>query len=132
MRILALDIGSKRTGAAYIDQEAVNIVMPLETIEAKTEKDLVQAVRTLVTDRKIQAIVIGLPYLPGGKEGAQATFVRERAKALEELAIPLEFKDERYSSRTSSPAIRSKGGSSESLDPNKQAAIAILEAFLAS
>ena len=132
MRILALDIGTKRTGVAYIDQEAVNITIPLETIAATSEKDFLQAVRTLVTDRKVGSIVIGLPYLPGGEEGSQAKFVRERAKALEALAIPLSFIDERSSSRTSSPALRRKAGSSESLDPNKQAAIAILDAFLAS
>ena len=132
MRILALDIGTKRTGVAYIDQEAVNITMPLETIASTSEKDFLQAVRSLVTDRKVDSIVIGLPYLPSGKEGAQAAFVRERAKTLEDLGIPLSFVDERYSSRTSSPAIGKKARFDESLDPNKQAAIAILEAFLAS
>jgi len=132
MRILSLDIGTKRTGVAYIDEEEIGIVMPLETISSTTEKDFVEQVRSLALKKRVQKLIVGLPYLPGGEEGAQAKFVRERAKALEALGTPLLFVDERYSSRTSSPALSKKAGSGESLDPNKQAAIAILEAFLSS
>ncbi|MDD5470106.1 MAG: Holliday junction resolvase RuvX, partial [Candidatus Peribacteraceae bacterium] len=60
--ILALDIGTKRTGVAYLD-ESVGIPLPLESIAHRNERELVQAVQTLVTERGVDRLIIGLPLL---------------------------------------------------------------------
>src|SRR3989344_5024579 len=126
MRILALDIGTKHTGAAFIDQENVGFVVPLPTIDHASKEELMSAVQKLITDRKIDRLVVGLPFLPSGKEGQQAALVHERVKELETLGIPVSLIDERYSSRQTSTATTQKKGQDRSaVDPNKMAAIAI-------
>ena len=133
MKILALDLGTKRTGVAFIDQESVGFVVPLSTINHKSNEEFMNAVQELIKDRKIDRLVVGLPFLPSGKEGQQAAFVHERVKELETLGIPVSLIDERYSSRQTSTATPPKKGQDRSaVDPNAMAAIAFLEAFIES
>lgn len=96
MRLIALDIGTKRTGVAYYD-EATDIVMPLDTIEHDSPGDLVVEVRSIIDARRIDQVVLGLPLLPSGKEGSQAAFARKIGDALEMAKVPLFYVDERYS-----------------------------------
>ena len=132
MKILALDIGTKRTGAAFIDQENVGFSVPLETINHASKDELLDAVKKIVSDRSADHLVLGLPYLLSGKDGSQAKYVRERAKELEKIGIPVSLIDERYSSNTYSPTTSKKSTKDAvSLDPNTLAAMAILDAFIA-
>lgn len=96
MRILALDVGERRTGVAFIDSTAA-VPLALQTIEHASTSELFEAVQSLITDRIIDHIILGLPYLPSGEEGAQAKYVRSIGDHLEEIA-PLTYVDERYSS----------------------------------
>ena len=98
MRFLALDLGRKHTGVAFFD-ERTGVPIPLETIHHEDDEELVERVSILASERSIDAFVIGLPYLPGGKEGEQARFVRDIAKKLCEACpwAELHFIDERYS-----------------------------------
>ena len=95
MSLLALDIGTRHTGAAFYDP-AVKIVMPLTTIEHTSEEELVTAVSEIVKKRHINRIFIGLPLLPSGKDGSQATIIRGIVVRLETLKIPCQLLDERY------------------------------------
>lgn len=116
--ILALDIGTKRTGVAYLD-ESVGIPLPLESIAHRNERALVQAVQTLVTERGVDRLIIGLPLLPGGEEGAQVTVVRKTADLLQQATgLPVTFIDERYSTPRSTDR-----------DPNAEAAWNILSSL---
>ena len=133
VKILALDLGTKHTGVAFIDQENVGFVVPLPTINHKSNEEFMHAVQTLITDRKIDRIIVGLPFLLSGKEGSQAALVQKRVKDVETLGIPISLVDERYSSRQTSTATHPKKGRDRSaVDPNAMAAIAILEAFIES
>lgn len=113
-RILALDIGTKRTGVAYLDED-MGIPLPLDTLSHASNHDLIEQVRVLANVRKIDRLVVGLPLLLSGKEGSQSSLVRDVGELLEEeLSLPVTFIDERYST----PA-----GSKE---PDAHAAVSIL------
>lgn len=94
-RTLALDIGTKRTGVAFLD-EVTGIPLPLDTIAHTSVEELVAAVHRILGERKIDRLIVGLPLLPSGAEGSQARFVRSVASKLSSLSLPVEFKDERY------------------------------------
>ena len=128
MRYLGLDIGTRRTGVAYAD-DATGIPLPLETISHDSFDDLMIALDELITKRKIDYIVVGLPRLLSGEEGSQAQLVRgfsERMKS--KWNLPLTLIDERYStpSRGDSEMTRNR----KSFDPDSTAATALLGVFL--
>ena len=95
MRTLALDIGRKKTGVAYLD-DATGIALPLDTLHHTSSDEMLRDIRTLVRDRRIDVLVVGLPKLPSGDEGQQATFVRSQVPSLEALGVRVELRDERY------------------------------------
>lgn len=96
--ILALDIGTRRTGIAY-GEMATGIVVALDTIHHASTKELTEKLRTIVLEKRIDMLIVGLPKLPQGQEGSQAVLVREAAKAIEEATkLQLVFLDERFSS----------------------------------
>ena len=97
MNVLSLDIGNKRTGAA-VYQSDIGIVMPLPTIEHDSHDQLIEEVEGICNHRSINHIIIGLPLLPSGEEGEQASVVRLVYKDMEKkLSISLTLLDERYS-----------------------------------
>lgn len=118
MRILGLDIGRKRTGAAFAD-DSIGFPLVLDTMEAEDEADLVSQILQSCDERDIDLIVIGLPLLPSGKEGTQSSFVRLIGDRLEQATMPIQYLDERYTT--------SKSGES---DGDAKAACIILETFL--
>lgn len=98
MKLLALDVGTKRTGAAYGDTQH-DFVMALDTIAHTSEEELVKRVAEISKEKDIDEIIIGLPILLGGEEGSQAIKVRGVSKKIEEATgLPLHYLDERYSS----------------------------------
>ena len=115
--ILALDIGKRRTGVALYDS-ASGVPLPLDTIAHHSSEELVTRVASLCHERKAGHIVVGLPLLLSGKEGAQSSFVRSVSEALEALA-PVTFLDERYSTPRENDS-----------DPDAAAACGILTTFI--
>lgn len=127
MRVLAIDIGRKRTGIAFLDS-SVMIPLPLPTIHAEKTNALIDAVLTIAQERSVEKIVVGLPLLPSGKPGAQASFVLDIVERLRERTpLPIATIDERYSTprkaRASSTAFKG-------LDLDGMAACSLLEAYL--
>lgn len=99
MRYLALDIGKRRTGVAFFD-DATGVPLPLDTIEHRTEKQLIEHVKKLFAERSIDCMVVGLPLLPSGTEGSQVEYVREIADTLQDMGMKVVFQDERYTTAT--------------------------------
>jgi putative Holliday junction resolvase len=96
MGLLALDIGTKKTGVAFGEMKS-GIVVALDTIRHSSIDDLVHAVQIIIQARRIKQLVIGLPRLLDGHEGSQADFVRTTAEQLRhQTGLPIEFIDERY------------------------------------
>ena len=115
MNLLALDIGTKRTGVALGETES-GILVALETIKHRDQKELVKAVEKIIHEKKVTKLIVGLPRLPGGTEGSQAVYVRDIVKVIQMTCnIPVKFIDERFTSK------------GEGSDPDARAACAILE-----
>ena len=98
-RLLGLDVGAKTIGLAISDSR-LTIASPLETIRrGKFAKDAA-ALKALCEQRKVGALVIGLPVNMDGSEGPRCQSTRDFARNLSEiggLALPLAFWDERLS-----------------------------------
>jgi putative holliday junction resolvase len=126
MRFLGLDIGDRRTGVSFFDDN-LGIVMPVTTIDAKDRKTLVEGIVAIADQRKVDRFVIGIPRLPSGDEGEQARHVRAVGNELAKK-LPIAYVDERY---TSVP-LREKGGKHvEASDVDTWAASQILEMYVA-
>jgi putative Holliday junction resolvase len=98
-RILCLDYGEKRTGAAVSD-ETRTIAQSLTTIHHYNEEELLAAIAKLVKQYEVDLIVIGLPLSLSGKPSSRSEKIRRFASRLaKRLHIPVELFDERLSTR---------------------------------
>lgn len=95
MKYLGLDVGTKRTGAAFADTKD-DILFSLSTIEHTSEEDLLHHVLRIVEDRAIDEIVLGNPLLLSGEEGSQAAFVQSVLNKFLEAGMQCSLLDERY------------------------------------
>ena len=98
MKYLGLDVGTKRTGAAFADSKD-DILFSLETVYHESEEELIAAVQKLVTRHGVDEVVLGYPLLPGGSGGSQTAIVNSLAKALSDAGIVTSLVDERYTSK---------------------------------
>jgi putative Holliday junction resolvase len=129
MRFLALDLGARRTGVAFCD-DATDVVIALDTIISTSEADLVEQVMTLVAFKKVDAIVLGLPLLPSGKEGSQASVARRIGSMLESKKMRISYVDERHSTpRRIHPKKLHHGPPPSSYDGDAAAAIFLLQGY---
>lgn len=132
MRILGLDIGSKRIGVAVSDELGLT-AQPLETLVSKgTEADL-ERIATLVDRFQAEEIVIGIPLNMNGTEGPEAKKVRAIAERIaQKVQIPVREWDERLSTvaaeRTLLEADVSRSKRRKVID--KLAAVIILQGYL--
>ncbi len=101
MRYLSLDIGDRHTGITYLDT-LVGIPLPLDTLHHTSGQQLVDAVLVIVRERKVETVLVGLPRLPSGEEGLQATQSRKIGDLLLSRGIAVEYVDERFTTPRSS------------------------------
>ncbi len=96
-RLLGLDLGSKTIGIAISDS-ALRVASPLETLARSKFAADAARLRTLIADRGIGGIVVGLPIGMDGRETPRSQSVRQfAANLLAEGDLPLAFWDERFS-----------------------------------
>ena len=98
MRLIALDIGTRRTGAAFIDEH--EIVFPLDTLHHRSTEDLAAQVYAIAQARKIDHVLVGLPLLLSGNAGTQVAFVQECIERLRATGLTIDTLDERYTTPT--------------------------------
>ena len=107
MRVLALDLGSKRIGVAVSDPTE-SIASPDRVIErtgsrARDHK----AIAAVVDEWEAELVVIGLPLSLSGADGPAARATREEAAELEAvLTVPVVVHDERLTTVTASRTLR--------------------------
>ena len=95
---LGLDIGKKRVGVAGCDGLGL-IATGLTTLKRSSFVQDVAQLRTIIEDREVQLLVVGLPYSLDGSIGFQAKQVQKYATRLSAaLELPLEYVDERLTS----------------------------------
>lgn len=125
MRVLALDYGSARIGCAVSDATGT-LATPIPAIEPPD----IDRIRSLVGEREVEQVVVGMPVSLSGEEGPQAevtrSFCEDLAAAIE---VPVETWDERFTTRMAARTRRDTGaGSAE----DSIAAAHLLETYLAA
>lgn len=123
MRILALDHGARRTGAAVCDPTET-VVRPLTVLTDVDAPGGVEAVAALAAAEEVQLVVVGVPVSLSGGEHGQAKVARAFAYSLAaKVHVPVETFDERFTTKLA----RARGGSA-GLDA--RAAAVLLEDYL--
>ncbi|MEZ4333894.1 MAG: Holliday junction resolvase RuvX [Myxococcota bacterium] len=107
MRVLGIDLGSKRIGLAISDQDGV-VAFPAGVIESRGRKRDLAALRSLVRERAIARAVVGVPLHMSGRRGPEAeaaiAFASDLARA---AGIPVDTLDERWTSVEAERMLRS-------------------------
>jgi putative holliday junction resolvase len=98
MRILAIDTGSVRVGLALSDELGM-LAHPLEVLPAEPLSTLIQRLQEIVTEKKVELVLVGLPRNMDGSYGPAAEKVLELVQKLRaQLPIPIKTWDERLTS----------------------------------
>ena len=132
MRILALDIGEKRTGIAVSDVDG-KVAMPVKVLATAEVMAYSAAFRRVIEDFQPQLLLFGIPITLSGEEGPQAKRVRELAEGIStHTDLPSEFFDERLSSVEAKRILRENGHSERSMRGKTDmiAASLLLQAYL--
>jgi putative holliday junction resolvase len=127
MRVLGLDYGSARCGCALSDPSGT-IVTPIEAIQRPAERRGMDTLTTLIAEREVQCVVIGLPLSLSGDDTPQTRETREFARRLSGKlggSVPVDLHDERFTTRM---AQRMEGAVA---DEDSRAAAHMLEGWLA-
>ena len=86
VRILGLDLGTKRIGVALSDELGWT-AQPLGTIARTSDRDALAQIARLVTEHGVQAIVVGHPLNMDGSAGPSARAAEKVAAALDRGAF---------------------------------------------
>ena len=110
MRVLGIDLGSRRIGVAVSDPTGT-IASPHEVIqrsgdEARDHAAIAAAARQLEAER----VVVGLPLSMNGRKGPAARAAEEEAGALADVVgVPVELFDERLTTVTADRSLQARG-----------------------
>ena len=110
MRWLGIDPGEARVGIAACDPDE-RVAVPIEVVPAAAA---FPAIRNIAQREEIGGIVVGLPRLLGGEEGAAAASARALGERLRRrLDLPVEYEDERLTSVAAERATSSRRASDD-------------------
>jgi putative holliday junction resolvase len=132
VRVLALDLGRKRIGVAVSDELCL-VARTLTTILSRGRNADAAAIAALVQEQRAGRVIVGLPLHLSGEAGAQASKVHKFGAYLAtQLAVPVEYWDERFTSVEASRLLSQAG-----ISPRKQrdqidatAAAVLLQSYL--
>ncbi|MCL4499140.1 MAG: Holliday junction resolvase RuvX [Chloroflexi bacterium] len=97
MRSLGLDVGESRIGVAVSDPFR-ETAQPLEVVDRRPDGGDVRRIKEIISEYKVDELVVGLPLTMQGEAGPQAKAVAEYASLLErEIGLPMKLWDERLS-----------------------------------
>lgn len=129
-RIVSIDPGTKRIGAAVSDQMQVT-VRPLPIIGRSSWKKLLLAMKTIISEFDAGGLVVGLPLNSDGSESEMSTEAREIARKFSlSLSIPVFLQDERVSTYEARRRIWQSRHAAANARVDSEAACIILEDFL--
>lgn len=134
MRVLAVDLGSKRIGTAVSDALGLS-TRAVETIRRSNTEQDIKRLKFIIEDLEVEAVVVGLPLRMDGTIGDAAAGVLrfvERLRAA--LAVEVFTQDERLTSYEAEQMMIERGYSREARRARSDefAALLILEDFLAT
>lgn len=134
-RILAIDYGQKRCGVAVTD--------PLQItpggLGCIPTHQLLQFVTGYCAKEQVERIIIGHPRQMNNEESASMKYIRPFVGKLQKSlpTIPIEYQDERFTSRLAQRAIREAGIGKRRREQDKGlvdevSAVIILQSYLES
>ncbi len=132
MRIMALDVGSKRIGVALSDPLKIT-AQGLETFQRTTLEEDIRGLWQLIDQHEVSQLVVGLPKNMDGTIGFKAEEVRQFiADLTAQRSIEVIWVDERLTTvsaeRTLLEADVSRAKRKKVID--KMAAVLILQSYL--
>jgi putative Holliday junction resolvase len=128
VKVLAIDLGTKRTGFAISDP-AGSMALALPTLENATAVDAAR----VVEEQGAESVVVGLPLNMSGTSGPAAQRTADFVDELRLLVtVPVETWDERLSTAEGDRRLREHGLNRKERAKRSDvaAAIVILESFL--
>ncbi len=109
MRVLALDIGVARIGIAISDSDGL-IAQPLCVLSANEVTQHSKAFVRILQDWEPDVLLCGLPLSLSGSESEHAQATKKTAQLIaKNTHLPLEFTDERLSSKQAKRILRERG-----------------------
>ncbi len=102
--LLGLDLGTKTIGTAFCDA-GWRFASPGKTLARGKFTADKALLASLIADRSVKGIVIGLPRNMDGSEGPRAQSSRAFARNLEDLGLPILMWDERLSTASAEAAL---------------------------
>ena len=97
IRIIGLDLGTKRIGVSICDENQ-SIATPFKTLIKKDTKQFINEIKEIVDENDVKAIIIGNPINMDGSKGKSAQSVKDIAKNISKLInLPICLWDERLS-----------------------------------
>lgn len=132
VRILAVDVGTRRLGLALSDPLGLT-AQPLPVLECRGRADAVAQVLAVVTGRQVERVVIGLPLNLDGTRGPAAARAEAFAGAIRaRCGVPVALHDERFTSRQGERVLLAGGvrRATRRRVTNQIAAQLILQAYL--
>lgn len=129
MKLIGLDVGTKRIGVAKADS-AVRIAIPYSAVEVDGNE--FKKIASLARAWDIKSFVLGLPRNSKGEETEQSRYVRQFAKELKQ-AIPdakICFQDESLTSVEAEKRLKGRKKGYKKGDVDSEAATIILQDFL--
>lgn len=131
MKYLAIDLGEKRIGLAVSDQKGL-VAAPFHTIERTSETDIVEDISHICEEKKIEVIVLGVPYSASDKVQKKFRFLGKQIN--EKTDIPVKEWDETFSTKQAQNMVAfsdpGPGKKESKSHKDKVAAAVILQEFL--
>ena len=97
-RIIGIDFGLSKVGVAISDPSRI-ISMPLEVIRYKQQKDLVESLKKIASEKNVKTLVIGYPLNMNYKENKMTDIIDKFKAVMEENDFEIQLEDERLSSQ---------------------------------
>jgi len=105
MRILSLDHGTRRIGVAVSDELKI-IATPLEYIPADPLDGVIARLQTLIREKDVELILIGMPRNMDGTFGPASQKVKDFIASLQpHITMPVKTWDERLTSVMANRAL---------------------------
>ena len=130
--VLGLDLGDARIGVALSDPDR-RLAVPAGTIHVGQPPGELAAIASIVRERGVSLIVVGLPLTMRGERGDRAAHADAFASALRgAVDVPVELHDERLSTVEAERALAAAGAGSRERRRvvDASAATVILQAWL--
>lgn len=122
-KILALDVGTKKTGVAISDIDQIIGFMRQEIFHSSDE-DLILAIKKIIKDENIQELVVGLPLSLSGEMDKKNKVFAIINKIESEIKLPIKQLDERWSTK------QALSKSSKHEEDDSQSALILLQNYL--